>query len=310
MLSGLAAGSTYYVRAYASNSDSTGYGAILAITTPLLDIITNAATNITSVTAITGGTITPNNGGLITASGVVVSTIANPDLTTADAIITTENATSGSFESNLSNLTAGTKYYVRAYATIAGIPIYGVQVSFTTETVLPVTLISFNAQAGKSGVTLKWITTSERNVKGFQVERSITNSGFAAVSGIVTPGVGTYSFLDNTVISGGYYYRLKTLDNNGVVKYSNIIYVSLQPVDLLVRAYPNPATNKINVLHQAATRGGMIKVLYVNGSVGIAKSLTPGNTLTTLDVSALSPGVYFIELNDAGKKSIIKFLKD
>jgi len=85
--------------------------------------------NITDITATTGGNITNDGGTPVTQRGVVWSVSPNP--TTANNS-TTNGTGTGSFTSNLTNLTANTTYYVRAYATNSAGTAYGNQVSFAT----------------------------------------------------------------------------------------------------------------------------------------------------------------------------------
>lgn len=92
-------------------------------------LTTTAVTDITSTTATAGGQITANGGGAITASGVVYGTTSGPTITDS---YTTDGTTSGAYTSSLTELTANTTYYVRAYATNSAGTSYGDEVSFTT----------------------------------------------------------------------------------------------------------------------------------------------------------------------------------
>jgi uncharacterized protein (TIGR02145 family) len=132
-LTGLSAGTTYYVRAYATNSAGTGYGNDLSFTTtaPTVPILTTAAISSIDVTsAVSGGTITSNGGATITVSGICWATTPTPLATGSH---TTDGTTSGSFSSNLTLLTGGTPYYVRAYATNSIGTAYGNQLIFNTK---------------------------------------------------------------------------------------------------------------------------------------------------------------------------------
>ncbi len=99
--------------------------------TSLPAITTTAAFAISSNTANSGGNITNDGGGSITARGVVWSTSQNP--TTALNTKTIEGTGNGSFASSLTGLSPNTLYYLRAYATNAAGTAYGNQVSFTTS---------------------------------------------------------------------------------------------------------------------------------------------------------------------------------
>ena len=153
-------------------------------------VSTTAISSVSTTSAVSGGTISSNGGGAITASGVVWST--NQDPTTAD-FTTTENATTGSYISSLSGLTAGTKYYVRAYATNSAGTSYGSQVSFTTLAAIVAPTVS---------------TTSQSQVtnKSFVVSGNVTDWGGAEITerGIVWSKTNNTPSLDNaTKISTG-----------------------------------------------------------------------------------------------------------
>lgn len=131
-LSGLKGNTTYYVRAYATNSAGTGYGPEVSFKTLVdLPVVTTAAvTGVTKVAAVTGGEVTYDGGGTVTARGLVWSTSANPTLTTGTKI--DGGAGIGAFVSNLSGLSTFTEYHVRAFATNSAGTAYGSDVKFTT----------------------------------------------------------------------------------------------------------------------------------------------------------------------------------
>ena len=140
-LTGLAASTAFYVRAYATNSVDTSYGEQVKFTTapatptPVApSVTTSAITDITQNTATGGGNVTDDGGATVTARGVVWSTNQNP--TTAD-MKTIDGLGTGAFTSSIAGLlTAGTTYNVRAYATNSAGTAYGIQVPFTTATII------------------------------------------------------------------------------------------------------------------------------------------------------------------------------
>ncbi len=131
IITGLVPNTTYYVRAYATNSEGTSYGEqrifSTEITPPLVSTLN--ANNISATRATCGGNVTSDGGSTITARGVCWSTSPNPTLSDS---YTSDGSGTGIFISSVSNLIASTTYYMRAYAiNNAGIA-YGNQVSFTT----------------------------------------------------------------------------------------------------------------------------------------------------------------------------------
>lgn len=130
-LTGLKGNTTYYVRAYAVNSAGTGYGPEVSFKTNVdLPVVTTAVVNgITKVEAYSGGDVTYDGGGTVTAKGLVWSTNSNP--TTGDNVIDGGTGT-GAFISHLTGLTSNTVYHVRAFATNSAGTAYGADVQFNT----------------------------------------------------------------------------------------------------------------------------------------------------------------------------------
>lgn len=94
-------------------------------------INTVETSNITARNATSGGNVTADGGAAVTARGVVWSTIQNPTLASNNGF-TADGGDLGAFTSTLSNLTPGTTYFVRAYATNSAGTAYGNQLSFRT----------------------------------------------------------------------------------------------------------------------------------------------------------------------------------
>jgi uncharacterized protein (TIGR02145 family) len=124
---------TYNVRAYAINPAGIAYGnSISFITSPPLvpTLTTTEVLSVTLTTASSGGNITDNGGGKVTARGVCWSTTTGPTVALAK---TTDGTGSGIFSSAISLLSANTVYYVRAYATNMTGTGYGPEVLFKTS---------------------------------------------------------------------------------------------------------------------------------------------------------------------------------
>jgi uncharacterized protein (TIGR02145 family) len=154
---------TYYVRAYATNSAGTGYGNEVSFTTSsillanLPVLTTTVPGSITTSTANSGGVISSDGGAPITARGVVWSTTPKPAITLTTK--TMDKTGSGTFTSVMSFLSSNTKYYVRAYATNSAGTAYGEDREFTTlkvrrqtkpvvSTVIPSEVTASTARSG------------------------------------------------------------------------------------------------------------------------------------------------------------------
>ncbi len=99
-------------------------------------VITTDVTNITQTSATSGGDVSSDGGTPVTARGVCWSTSSNP--TTADSH-TINGSDTGTFVSNMTGLTGGTFYNVRAYATNIVGTSYGNELTLTTLTLPTVT---------------------------------------------------------------------------------------------------------------------------------------------------------------------------
>ena len=132
-LTNLSAGTTYHVRAYALIDGTYRYGNELTFTTARQpSVYTAEVTNITRFSALCGGTVS-ECGQNVTARGLCWGTSSSPTISGSHSY---DGTGTGSFTGIMTNLSSGTTYYVRAYATTAAGTVYGNQRSFTTMGVI------------------------------------------------------------------------------------------------------------------------------------------------------------------------------
>ena len=180
-LTGLKDGTKYYVRAYATNSKGTAYGEEKTFTTTAYSaptVTTTSASNITQTTATCGGNVTADGGQTVTARGVCYSTTSNPTISNSKV---TSGSGTGSFTCNLTGLTAGTKYYVRAYATNSKGTAYGTEKTFTTTADLTTQTITYTASAKLTETTGTY--SSGLHTNAFNV--TISSHSFSNGTGII-----------------------------------------------------------------------------------------------------------------------------
>ena len=187
---------------------------------------------------------------------------------------------------------------------------------------LPIQLVSFNALVNPSGAgaLLRWSTLSEVNNYGFEVQRGALAGGdFVTVSGAVIPGHGTttvprdYSYADGSVQAGTWYYRLKQIDLDGTVHYSDPAKVDLQgggtaqdvpAVFSLGQNFPNPFNPETTIRYSLPSRAHVFLAIY-NALGERVAVLAEGEQESgfhevRFDGSALASGVYFYRLQSPG----------
>ena len=135
-MTGLNFNTTYYYRAYAVTPSGTVYGEQQSFTTRdgIPTLTTMDITNITAISATSGGDITDNGGLNVTARGVCWSTSPNPTISDSH---TTNGTGTGSFTSSITDLEINTTYYVRAYATTNAGTGYGNELTFNSGDGIP-----------------------------------------------------------------------------------------------------------------------------------------------------------------------------
>jgi hypothetical protein len=233
-MTGLSAGTLYYVRAYATSSAGTSYGSQVSFTTTtsgtLASLTTTAVTSITANSAVGGGNITSAGTATVTARGICWSTTQNP--TTGNSCVSSGSGT-GSFTANMTGLSAGTLYYVRAYATSTAGTSYGAQVSFTTTVASPsvttgsISSVTVNTAVVGGSVTSAGTSTVTSRGICYATTQNPTTSNTCIVSG---SGTGTYSVTIPSLTSGTLYYvRAFATNSSGTSYGTQGQFTTLQP---------------------------------------------------------------------------------
>ncbi|MDB5086069.1 MAG: repeat-containing protein [Mucilaginibacter sp.] len=225
--------------------------------------------NLTSTTAQSGGTITDEGGSALTANGVCYSA-TNKTPTITDSKTTETLSTSGTlpiiFTSNLSGLTVGTTYYLRAYASNSNGTAYGSVVQFTTST-------------GLSGIVTAVSTLAGNGTAGY-ADASGISALFNNPQGITVDGSGKIYLSDSynnrirTVTAAG---LASTLAGNGTLGYSegsalnaefygpNGIAVDGQG-NVFIADFGNNVIRKITAAGVVSTFAGNGTAGYINGT--------------------------------------------
>lgn len=175
---------------------------------------------------------------------------------------------------------------------------------FSSSVALAVELTNFNAKSINKTNVLSWQTASEKDNKGFTVERSVNGTDYAAIGQVkgngTTNTVRNYAFTDATPTTGVNYYRLRQADFNGKESLSKVVSVISGKNFLVLKN--TLVQNLLDVTVGEETKGPL-SIFNVSGQL-VYSAKVQGNQL--LDVSALTSGLYIVR-TEAGDVS--RFVK-
>lgn len=163
--------------------------------------------------------------------------------------------------------------------------------------ILPITLLSFDARCDNSKVNITWATASQINNDYFTIERTADGVTFETI-GIVdgAPGGNSsqtlyYSFADAEPLREINYYRLKQTDFDGKFEYFNIVSARCgEAGDVFI--YPNPGSGIFTV--EGALLNSDLIVTNPLGQKLLKTKMLP--IKTEIDLSAQPSGIYFITI--------------
>ena len=240
-ITGIEAGATYYVRAYATNKQGTAYGnqVTFSTSTGLPLVTTDDVSNISANTATCGGNVAANSGYIITARGICWSDkTATPTINNDH---TEEVANTGHFSSIMLGLAPNVTYYVRAYAenekginygetktfkTFNGLP--SISTIFIGENVTETTAISGGQISDDSGYPVIergvcWNTMPSPNINN---NKTIDGSGignyYSEITGIDLTGANTYYVRAYATNENGTAYGNEVVLNKQNLEYKNL----------------------------------------------------------------------------------------
>ncbi|MEO9478113.1 MAG: T9SS type A sorting domain-containing protein [Cyclobacteriaceae bacterium] len=178
---------------------------------------------------------------------------------------------------------------------------------------LPVDLIKFIAEASDGIVQLKWVTASELNNVGFEIQKSLDGDIFEEIGFVdghgTTTDVQTYTFADHDMTDA--YYRLKQIDYDGKFEYSPIRYARhdkrlIQKLEI----YPNPTSGPIQIkgaLTNYALFDEMGRLLLENQNTTTPVAQTE---ISEYLISNDERGTFFMKSIINGKMKVTRIIKE
>ena len=172
---------------------------------------------------------------------------------------------------------------------------------------LPVELTSFSAIVFEDAVKLKWRTETEISNYGFEILRSTQIDNWDVLGFVQGHGNSNspknYSFIDQSVSGGKYFYRLKQIDTDGQFEYSKIVEVDLNSPQQfqLSQNYPNPFNPTTTIKFSIPQSGNVKLTVYNLLGEEVAELIKgfweSGVHTVNFNASSLNSGVYIYELS-------------
>jgi hypothetical protein len=314
-ITGLTANTTYHVRAFATNSVGTAYGADSTFIT--INIVTAPASSVTANSSISGGTISSDGGTTITARGVCWNTVSNPTTANFKSI----NGTgAGSYTSNLTQLSANTIYYVRAYYINSSGTFYGNEQIFLTSATTPTVVTADTSNVSKttaqcggtitndggssiSGRGVCWNTSANPTTSNNKTEDGVGSGSFTStitglsqnttyyVRAYATNASGTSYGNNTTFMTKGTLPSVTTVEvsnilNNTAVAYGNVTFTGVPATTergFCWRTSPNPT-----IIHNKITAGSGSGLFSAT-----LNTLAPGTTYYLRSYATSSAGTVY-----------------
>jgi hypothetical protein len=185
-------------------------------------------------------------------------------------------------------------------------------------TVLPVKLSSLQAVYQNRQVQLYWVAYAPSNARSFTIEYSQDGQSFTAAGELAATGTNNqttpYLYMHSPVFTGTVFYRIREMDLDGIMYYSNMVVVKIgNTLDATTHVFPNPFIDNLQISMQLE-KAGMIQVALYNASGQLVlklqqPGLTGRNTIVAGNLSALLTGTYLLQIKAGDHTSFEKLIK-
>jgi Secretion system C-terminal sorting domain len=188
--------------------------------------------------------------------------------------------------------------FTYAYVDLAGIP-DPTPATYTLSWLiaLPVKLESFTAALSGNTVQLNWEVREALNVYAYEVQFSNDGINFNSIGRRIESGSRQYSLVHTSPLNGINYYRLKTVDLDGRISYSDIRIVRVDKTRGVV-VFPVPARNKLHI----SIPGGFINqslsisLISAEGKILLLQNIQKASQTESIDISKFTTGQYILRI--------------
>lgn len=211
---------------------------------------------------------------------------------------------------------SGSTSFTFLYASIDAAGVQDATPNFYTVswgTALPIEMLYFTATPLYNKTLLKWATANEIKNDYFMVQHLNGLNQWNDLGKVNGNGTTTvrhdYSFWHNSPMNGLNYYRLKIVDEDGNVDYSNILSVKFSSIGK-IELYPNPTSTEFTIRFENELSSDVsIRIIDATGKIVQSEKMTKGTTIATINSSALAVGAYHVHIIAENMNEVVKIVK-
>jgi len=179
------------------------------------------------------------------------------------------------------------------------------KIYFKSMTVLPVTFTSIDAVRKNKTIKVEWKVENENNINRYEVERSTNAVDFTKQNTVTditnNNSSNSYQWTDEHPQAGLNYFRIKSVDNGGRIKYTGVAKVFFSKEASAISVFPNPVTDgNINIFFTEQQPGNYTARLLNNTgqlikTMKLQQAGNNGSAVITLD-NSVPHGTYILEI--------------
>lgn len=183
--------------------------------------------------------------------------------------------------------------------------------TFDASALLPVVLKSFNITKQNNSSLVQWVTSTEINNAGFDIQYGTDGKNFITVATIPAAVNGNqenhYSYVHSGVKQGMNYYRLAQKDKDGKINFSQIASTQFSQSELVtVSIHPNPAKDIVQIQHNIQ---GSYELIIVDAAGKIVQQAKGNTNVLQLNITTLSGGTFWITIKGEKGSVNTSFIK-
>lgn len=171
-------------------------------------------------------------------------------------------------------------------------------------------ILNFNVKREKEFNILSWITVQKQQSENFDIERSVNGQTFYSIGNVSAGKINgsqiDYRFEDKDIVENNVYYRLKQVEENGSIIYSEVKSLLNSTLEEKIILFPNPAKDLVTM--QSTTPITEINIFSVHGELLKKEQYENDKLSISLSLANMGKGVYFVKImtsNSSDNKKIL-----